>query len=345
MCLWALGAIVSGRGEDLSRIATSPFLIEEYVRGHKAFNAGDLWKALGVPELVSDPRFPDLTRGFDCQSDLACEASIQPLQLSPWNRSVALRFTKPMAELNRYLVFQQPDVFPGKSGAWALAGYIDSGFAKYFDPVLYTRQLGGKWWLVLSEQSGSGTGFDSSLQRWFEVKHGRLREVLSLLDKAYLLAYPDEFNVRPAGILTDYQRTATGEAFRGVCRVAFTLADDDAVDRAFLGSTERAIVYRRNRDEDSFHLSGADGAPCDNIPGILLPDSNQELATWFLRQDFENLRKIARGRQSVEKQWLRDSLKDFPATAERDELIRMLRPHQTRRAAMGSIRVARRAGM
>ncbi len=340
MCLLALGAFVSGRGEDLSQIARSPYLIEEYVRDHKTFNAGDLWKALSVPELVSDPHFPSLAGRVDCES--ACEALIQPLQISDGaNLYIALRFTERMEELNRYLVFRRPAVFTRGNVVWTLAGYIDSGVARYFDPVLYEREPGGKWWLVLSEQSGSGTGFYSSLQRWFEVQAGLLREVLSILDNAYILGYPGEFVLRPAAIITDYQHTTTGDIFRILFRVTFTLIDDDGVDRAFFGSTEKTYFHRRDRNEVAFHLTGPEHAPGDDILDI-----HEDRATWFLRQDFDNLRKIARGRPSVEEKWLQDNLKDFPPSAQRLALIRALQAaHQTRRAAVGSIRVARRAGM
>ena len=38
--------------EDLREVVRSPLLIEEHVNSHNAFNAGDLWSALGLPPLV-----------------------------------------------------------------------------------------------------------------------------------------------------------------------------------------------------------------------------------------------------------------------------------------------------
>jgi hypothetical protein len=325
ICLSWIAALIGGSayGDDLGQVAGSPFRIQAYVQTHKAFNAGDLWKALGLPPLVSDPNFPkDLVRGFDCQPDLPCEAWLDPVQLS-WagTRFVALRFTQPTRQLSRYLLFQEAGT------GWKLVGHIDSGFAKYFDPVLYPKELGSTWWLVLREQSGSGTGYHEWIQRWFEMKEGHLREVFSILDEAYLIAFPGDYVRRPAAIVTDYQRTKSGDLIRVLYRLAFTLVDNDGVDRAFFGSIEKPALYRRNRNETTFRLDATEGASENDInrvfrpwPPSLGPDS----ATDFLRYNLQNLLRIAGGPGSTERQWLEENLKDFPASAERRELMRAL---------------------
>jgi hypothetical protein len=310
----------SACGEDIRAVAGSPYSIQAYVHAHERFNAGDLWKALGISELVSDPRVKvGDARSFDCQPDLPCEAWIQALQLSS-DRSefLAVRFTQPDRELNRYLVFRQT------GNAWKLVGHIDSGFAKYFDPVLYPKELSNKWWLVLREQSGSGTGYYESIQRWFELRAGALQEVLSILSDAYVLGYPGEFAIRPTAIVTDFQQGSIGDLFRVLYRVAFTLVDENGVDRAFFGSTEEASLYRRDRSEVAFHPDVPKGTIYDEIRALRYKTA-QDLATWFLSHDFQNLMKIARGPASIEQEWLRENLKELPPSEAREKLRRTLR--------------------
>jgi hypothetical protein len=322
VCLaWVAMLIACGgaNADDLREVVRSPYGIQRYVQTHEALTAGDLWKALGIPELLSDPQWPNLARGFDCRSDLRCEAWIEPMQLS-WERTrfVALRFAQEDRQLNRYLVFEQ------EGTVWKLAGHIDSVFAKYFDPILYPKELGGKWWLVLREQSGSGTGYHESIQRWFEMKGEHLREVLSILDQAYILGYPGHYISRPAAIATDFQRTERGDLVRVLYRLAFTLVDDDGVDRGFLGSIEKTAVYRRRANETTFHLDATKGASENDIETIFWPSFRPNLATDFLRNDLQGLLRIARGPKSAERRWLAETLKEFPPGVERRELMRAL---------------------
>ena len=317
--LW-IGILVSvaAYGQDLRTIAQSPFSIRAWIQTHQTFLAADLWKALGIPESRSDP-YQDLARGFDCQADPPCEVWSEPMPLPPdGSRGIALRFTKSQTELDRYLIFRQEDT------AWKLAGYIDSNFAKYLDPVLYPKQLGGRWWLIMREQSGSGTGFQESIQRWFEMKDGHLREVFSALDDAYILGYPGEFVLRPSAIVTDYQRTRHGDLLRILLRLAFTLVDKDGVDRGFFGSIEKTAEYRRQGDESRFVLRGAE------IDRIFRPGPREDLATEFLRYDLQNLLRIASGPESIEQQWLARNIGSFPASRARDELRRTLSKRKLR---------------
>ena len=332
ICLLWIAALIGGGayGDDLGKVAGSPFRIQAYVQTHKEFDAGDLWKALGLPPLVSDPNFSkDLVRGFACQPDLPCEAWVDSVQLSQTRtRFVALRFTQPSMQLSRYLLFEETGT------VWKLVGHIDSGFAKYFDPVLYSKELGSTWWLVLREQSGSGTGLFEWIQRWFEMKNGHLREVLSILDEGYyLIAFPGEYVCRPAAIVTDYQRTSSGDLIRVLYRLAFTLVDDDGVDRAFFGSIEKSAVYRRSKSEATFRLDASEGVSENEInrvfrpfPPFLGPDSTSD----FLRYDLHNLLRIAGGPRSTERQWLEENLKGFPASVEKRELMRALPAGTTR---------------
>lgn len=316
MCLSWIAVLIGGGayGEDLRTVAQSPYRIQTYVQTHNAFSASDLWRALGIPDLVTDRNVE--ARGFDCRPNAPCEIWLQQVPLSTdGTRFMALRFTQPGMQLDRYLLFHQQ-----KTG-WKLAGHIDSGFAKYFDPVLYPKEVGGKSWLVLREQSGSGTGYQEAIQRWFEVKGGRLREVLSILDDAYILGHPGEYVLRPSAIVMDFQRTGTGDLLRVLYRLVYALVDDDGVDRAFFGSIEKSVTYRRNRNETSFHL---DAGASENDMKVFGPNLGQDLATEFLKNDFQNLLKISRGPRSTERRWLEENLKDFPPSAEREELRRAL---------------------
>ncbi len=319
--LWIASSNVSSAyGDEIQQVALSPFRIEAYVRSHGTFRARDLWKALGLPELVSDPNLPrDRAGNFDCKPDSPCQVWLEPVQLS-WDttRFIALRFTQSNTELNRYLVFGD------KGNAWKLVGYIDAGFAKYFDPTLNLKEVGGKWWLVLREQSGSGTGYRASIQRWFEMRDRQLYEALSLPDQAYHLDYPGRYVRRPSAIVTDFERTIGGDLVRVLLRIAFTLVDDEGVDRAFLGSVERTIVYKRNRNEIAFHLDPADGASQSDIESIFRPPFGSDSATDFLREDLQHLLRIAMGPESVERKWLLRNIKDFPPSSERQELMRAL---------------------
>jgi hypothetical protein len=311
--LW-IGILLSAAtyGQDLRAIAQSPFSIRTWIQTHQAFPAGDLWKALGIPELLSDP-YKDLARGFDCQADPPCEVWSEPVPLPPdGSRGIALRFTRPGYDLNRFLIFRR------EGAVWRLAGYIDSNFAKYFDPILCAKQLGGRWWLVVQETSGSGTGFLELTQRWFETRDGQLQEVLSILDDSRALGYPGEFIVHSSATVMDFQRTGNGDLMRVLFRLAFTLAGNDGVDRGFFGSIERTAEYRRRGNESRF------GPGASEIAGIFRPGPRHDLATEFVRYDLQNLLKIAAGPDSIERQWLARNLKSFPASSERDQILRKL---------------------
>jgi hypothetical protein len=236
--------IVGGslHGDDLREVARSPYRIEAYVRSHKTFNADDLWDALGIPAVLSDAYGPiKLKEKFDCR-DSVCQAWLQQIQLSlDGSRSVVLPFTQREQQMNRYLVFNDK---------FRLIGYFDSTFAKYFDPVIYPVDLGGKSWLVLREQVGSGTGFYEMIQRWFEIKSGKLREVLSILDHAFLLSYPGQYVRRTSARVTGLEHTREGDLFRVQYRLDYALpGEGDGVDTGYFGSFSKDVIYRHGRSE------------------------------------------------------------------------------------------------
>ena len=313
MCLAVIAAWLAGNasGDDLREIVRSPYRIQAYVRPHKSFDAGKLWVALGVPEVLSDPVLgKEPVRAFDCQAEWPCRAWIEEVQLSATRRYVVLRLSQPLRELNRYLVFDNKS---------RLIGYIDSAFAKYFDPVLYTREVGNKWWLVLREQSGSGMGAYERTQRWFEVHAGKLREALSILDDGYMLSYPGWYLRRPSAFVTGYEHTLHGDRLRVLFLLDYTLADDYGVDIGLFGSIQEKVVYSRGNGEAAFRLSAAESRDIARIwPGAEDP-------TDFLQAALPDLMMIAHSPRSAERQWLIDNLPAFPASPERRQLLDALK--------------------
>ena len=303
-----LAACVADR-RDIQR---SPYAVGESVGSQSSRDWNKLWAVLGVPSTLQT----DLGAGpVRLDAELGTpEVALFPMQLSGSNHNlVLLRLAWSDRQVFRYVLFER------EGESWHVAGFLDHGFAKYFEPTHHVEQVGGRRWLVFRVQTGSGTGFQQATQKWFEMANGQLRQVLTLVSDASQLAYPGSYLVEVDVAVTAYNRTDGGESLTAIYSARFGLEGADPS----LGTVRKTAIYVRPRAGEAFQFDSAHSEITkEQIEQIfesytLSPDE-------FLRFDLENLKKIIGTGQGSGFRWLKENLGRFKEFDEGRLLLRLM---------------------
>lgn len=229
--------------------------------------------------------------GFDCSaSEGPCEAYRLPVRLGAMDDGMVVAITQRDRFLSRFIIFRNESV------GWRVVGCVDAAITRYFDPTIRSTQIGGRWWLVLIDQTGSGTGYARTRQRWFQFRKGRVAEALSILDQAYLLVGPDVNTWRASAVVTGFSSSGSEDSFTVLYRSAFTLANTKAEDVGLIGTRQATAVYWRQNAKQAFRLNERAGLGKDEIANSFTPGPESDiLQSDFLKLEARDLRRIASG--------------------------------------------------
>lgn len=301
------------------------------------FDIGAVWNRLGIP-----------ANNFEVCGSI-CETKIFTAELDgEQGREVLLRLEIPSTSV-RYLVFKRMRPDGARRFQWELLGFVDHDFNRYETARHRIVNAFGRHFLVIRGQEGSGTGYALYGETWYEVNSRRgVRPVLF---------YPAEGHTYPwpAGLAREF-KTATFARFHAgdeeEVTVLYNISYDalDYMNRAarvkFFNRYRERYKWDERRNEFVFAPARsnldvkeiyvianiADGEQVEEqgtkIGSTTFYSSNKSYIGGgyevFLRHNFEDLMKVAEGRNARRKEWLRQFLSECDDMYQKDKLLQAL---------------------
>jgi hypothetical protein len=284
----------------------SPYDIALFIADNPDADLRDLWGQLGIKSLnfgdssVSVEQHGQTDRFLTNCKVCDVETYAYELDGEP-GREILLKVSFFLEQSCRYLLFKQLKNRGGKS-EWKLLGHIDHGFGKYRMPEHSIVNEGGKQWLTVKVQEGSGSGFALYHDRLFDVSGKRLTEILRFPSEGHLSTcchYPTrKFEARIIKCET-VNNVTTVELEFSISYSSYLDSDDFE-----LWKKKQKAVYKTDPksgklvlDTTQSDISEEEIDAIYNGEGL----SDEEL----IKYNSEELQKIAAGQESRHKQWLR----------------------------------------
>jgi len=285
----------------------SPYDIASFITDNPQADLRQIWAQLGIKK----PNFGDssdkeeeqnqqtdrfLTKCNNC----AVETFVYDLIGEP-GREFLLRVSDRAAESCRYLVFNRLN--DRSKADWRLLGYIDHGFGRYRMPEHFIVNSGGKNWLVVKVQQGSGSAFAVYWDRLFQVESDSIKEILRVPSEGHLStsgSYPtNEFTTKIVDCAVNNSVTTVHLEF-SVSYSAFTASGEEVL----LWNKKQTAFYRRDSTTNQVALDRSNSdLPEEEIAAIYVRDwlSDDD----FIKYNKEELTEIAQGPDNNRKKWLR----------------------------------------
>jgi hypothetical protein len=290
-------------------------------------SAGDVylayfWKSLNIDPVVLEA----------CSGD--CEANLSYLELNGRpGRELVLKLTWSF-NFCRFLIYE------GKFNNWKFLGHIDHDFNRYQMARHRVSNFGGRPWLVVRGQAGSGSGFSLYEETWYEVSNAGVRPVLNYPVEGHTYPWPGglvrEFkarvNPRPQKHLT---LTYTVNYFAYGLDIEQQLAVNhhratfrwDEIERLFVFDENDSSVPSSEIDA----IANIETEPEEEREGEKIIGNTKfysQNRRWvgggyevFLRHNFHTLLKIAKNRSHPLRDWLKQFLNDCDETEQKKQLL------------------------
>jgi len=290
--------------------ARSPYAIKRFVDTHDQFKWDDLWAALHVGDDV-------FAQPCDHPSDCSAELIVVP---GSANRQVILRLNWAGNFWAVFLRFYASPGPPGAQTAWRCAGSFEPD-VKYFRPEHHLISLGGKPFLLVSEQAWSGSGLSVKMISGFDLSRHRFEADFKYVAEGHV-EFPCHVNREVWGYPYSFEQGST-ETLRIRYRVRYyTDTCEDPDTRIELGSASTDAVYTRTGYGDfKIDPSSANGKEIEAVYWSWDPSLSDED---FLRYNFDNLDRIATGPRDRSRRWLGRFLAGCADTPEKKRLAQAL---------------------
>lgn len=334
----AAGARQAAPERVSARPSVSPFALARLVgrggarreRGlaEDALDLRAVWGRLGVPA------------GFFETCGGWCEARLFLVELDGEpGAEVLLKLTT--YEFCRYLVFKRA----GRH-RWRLLGLVDHDFNRYQMSRHRVARAGGRNWLVVGGQEGSGSGFSLYAETWYEVSRRGVRGVLNYLSAGHVapcldnlgrsftarargarraravhVRYAVSYEISDCSGLHDARANRLFDARHRVRYVWDERARAFAYDGAGSDVDERGVALIANAEPDP------EGA---QLVGNTLffpkqEDFRRDGYDLFLKYNLAALRRVAARGDARRREWLRAFLARCRDGREKETLLRALR--------------------
>jgi hypothetical protein len=325
------GAVVNAQTKEpqLPRVVTiSPFEVARTINKARteATELNLLWESLAIDE-----------KGFEGCGGY-CRARIWFHELDGRPGAEVVVMVSGFFELSRYLIFTPA----GKQ--WELLGYIDHTFNKYEMSRHRVEHTGKDAWLVIRAQEGSGSGFALYADTWYQVNANGVRPVLTYPADGH--TNPGSLGVSREFVANRITRGAKDIAVRYTVTYSATLFDKRASTRRFVNL--HRLTYSWDEAEARFILapsksdvSEAEIAAIANIESDDEEQSGTKIGRTsfyskaksfaghgyevFLKNNSAVLMKIATGRNSGAKEWLRHFLEECDDIPEKKAIAEVLK--------------------
>ena len=299
--------------EPLMPRTLSPYDIEVFINENPQANLSRLWSELGITTQERRGEASDLTECQGCRSELFnYDFDGQP------GDEVLLRIQVDL-ESFRYLVFRSN---PGQ-GDWQLLGHVDA-WGKYQEPSHTVLLSGERTWLVIRDQAMRGSGVASYIERVFAITSNRMLEAMSYVGDGHQSGMGFEPTREFASQILSCRLT-DGIVTASVRYVVdYTTWDPEASDKSIvLFQRRQTTVFVKNLRTNVQRLD-EQHSECSARELRAVYDIDSLTNEAFLKYNYEQLTRIARGSNSVKKTWLRSLLNDCEWTAERQRLDAVL---------------------
>ncbi|HRH44623.1 MAG TPA: hypothetical protein PKY82_23505 [Pyrinomonadaceae bacterium] len=229
-----------------------------------------------------------------------------------------MKIEDPYHETCRFLIFKQKN--SKTDTKWQLLDYIDHDFGRYKMPKHFTFLSGGKNWLVVQTQVGSGTGFALYNYRLFTIRNNKVVEILEFPAEGHTfnLGLPDwsssahiiDCKIEKNTVIVEIEFAATYSTFNETDKDVLWIKKQKAVFRKDLNSG-KVILDRKKSNLSQRELKSVYGF--DSL-------TNEAI----VKYNFEELKKISLGKDAVHKKWLQDFLQQCEPIREKKILQRNL---------------------
>lgn len=178
--------------------ALSPYEIATLI-ADRPWSLEDIWNQLGIHSLhlgyekISTSQLPQ-PDSFLTSRIVDVKTYTDELDGEPGNE-VLLRVSDKSSEECRYVLFKPLKHRAGKP-RWKLLGYIDHDFGRYQMPEHSIVDSGGRKWLKVTVQMGSGSGYALYYNRLFSVDQTGLQELLQFPSEGVTVLGCDNHLVR-----------------------------------------------------------------------------------------------------------------------------------------------------
>jgi hypothetical protein len=293
-------------------------------------NLEPAWRRLGV---AAGPM-------GSCSGGCEAETFRHELDGEP-GKEVLLKLTRSFDSC-RYLVFKRMNRARGKA-RWKLLGLVDHDFNRYRMSSHRVARAGGRDWLVVRGQEGSGTGFSLYAETWYEVGRRGLRPVLRYLSEGNVFPCLDNLGRSFKARVVPSRRARTVAVRYSVSYVISDCSGPEDIKlftarhrvRYAWDGKARAFAFDPSRSDVPEGVIGliADAEPeaegAQTINNTLFFSGVKDFAAsgdrLFLKYNLRGLLKVARGGDERRREWLRAFLERRRDTPEKDTLLKALR--------------------
>ena len=297
----------------------SPARLAEIINHNKAnWSKHQIYEELNLEPIWSRLKIPaeDLQR---CQAN--CEARTFTVALTGCaGKEVLLKVTN--SYFCRYLIFRPTRVGVRSQKAWRFLGYIDHEDNKYEMSWHRTIANGNKHWLVIRGQTGSGTGFSSFEDIWYQVTGRGIKEVLEYKAKAHVAQWPKGigWNLNSTIITRD-----TSSAMSVAVRFKASFSGLNYATRRYPHLFSKSVTVRFKWDSarQRFRLISSSMTISRRIfESIYQGDKWSKDA--FVKFNFSQLLLIAKRGNSLQREWLKDFVNGYKESREKTALLHTL---------------------
>ena len=292
----------------LRAAAPSPYAIKRFVDTHDRFQ----WDTLRAQLHISGDVF---SRPCERRSECSAEIIAIPGDI---DHQVILRLNFYYNDHAAFLRFYRTNGPHGE--VWRCAGSFEPE-VKYFRPEHHLISLGGRPFLLVSEQAFSGSGLNVKAISGFDLSRHRFEAAFKYVAEGNV-EFPCSVNREVRGYPYSFEAGST-EKLRIRYRVRYyTRECEDADTLIELGSASTDAVYTRTGDVDfAVDSPSANAKEIDAVYWSWDPSLSDED---FLRYNFDNLNRIATGPRDRRKRWLARFLATCADTPEKRRLVQTL---------------------
>ncbi|MBI1766577.1 MAG: hypothetical protein HYR56_34650 [Acidobacteria bacterium] len=294
----------------------SPFEMRRYVRTHNQssdFSLLNYWQRLGI----QDDRF---SRPY-CM----CEADIfrLPLDAESGDETMLRIFTDGLC---RYLIFKPID--SSNHHKWKFLGKIDIEQRWHPPPHRLIRRTNQQW-LVITPQTGHGTGFGMWDSNWYEITSRGIKQVLNYPVERYMSgggAQPEIFFSTTTPKVTEADGVTT-------VTISFTIAYEDNEHWPALGpnlklwSKTQTVKYKRCCGANGF-VFDQQASQVSKKEMAAIYESEEPTKDEVLRYNYQQLARLANSKRKRTKEWLKCFLITCSDSPKKRTLLRRLRKVQ-----------------